>query len=447
MLVARAMKSSRALPGRSPLTRLRIASVGLAALAASTLACSGVGQSEEDLTRATGVPKYVVNDVSVLYPLPQKGEGKYLLAMEQETPDGKKVLLPESVFAMLGDDAKTPYPFLFEAPGREAAWKDLRVTSVRIDPCFEAADLVEARDCKRQVRLSAQVLVPSSEDPDEAEYSVTDASVHLFYELDEEAFVGMLLDLRELMLKKAHGGKNPSLGVHPVMAKEGLSGAWTRRFNEVLLGACDQSNLIRMTFMATGRSGNNWFWGILERGAGGKFEVGEIPVVEGPSDGFTQMGTDDNPDGITAEATLEADFFPAALLRGETIDELSASAFEKAIDKLRAIENPAMHSSADVNCASCHLAPSIIRLATRRRGLAQVPETPSLYPPPSGQNGKATGVDAFGSDNMHAFSYFHDEPAVSPRVVNESARIADYLSSKAFADQLPSALRKKWLGQ
>jgi hypothetical protein len=416
--------------------------VGL--LAAGLAACSGIDSSDQDLTAAKGVPRLTVNDVSFLYPLPERGEGSLLLPMRFESAGGESVLLPEHVMAMLGDDSKSPYPFLFEAPGRERAWEMLRVTSMRVDPCFEAPDLEHATDCKRQVRLSAQVVTPTSDDPEDAEYSVSDAAVHLFYELDDEAFVSLLLDLRELTLQKSFGGKKPPLGVHPVMAKEGLDGPFARRLNEIVAENCLESSLVRMTFMATGRSGNNWFWGVLERGAGGDFAPGTVVGVDGPSDGFTQMGSDENPDGIASAATA-APTFPADLLRGESIDALSADAFEAAVDRLRALENPAAHSSADVNCASCHLAPSTLRLATRRRGLDAPPESPSSYQPPAGQNGKVPGMAAFGSRNMHAFSYFGDAPAVSPRVVNESARVADYLSSQAFADALPSKLRKKWL--
>ena len=403
---------------------------------AANAACSApeAGQAEADVSEAR---RWNVNDVSILYPLPEPGQGELLLPMRLPTEAGDKVLLPKAVFDMLGDDDASPYPFLFEAPGRDRAYEMLRVTAVRVDPCFESLDPAADEACVHQIRLSAQVM----SSPEEA--SLDDASVHLFYELDDAAFVSFLLALRPLRLREQNEGNEP-LGPHPVMRREGLDGRWAQRLHEILLDACDESNLVRMTFMATGRSGNNWFWGVLQRGDHGEFAPGTIPVIEQASDAFTQFGTDDNPDGIPPETTFEHPFFPGALLRGATIDALSDSEFDDAIDALARIQNPRLHSSATLNCAACHLAASTAHLATARRGLEAVPETPSAFDAPTKQNVELVAAE-LGSRNMHAFSWFGGKPAISPRVVHDSAVSAHYLSSKAFPDSLPAKLRKKWL--
>jgi hypothetical protein len=73
-----------------------------------------------------------------------------------------------------------------------------------------------------------------------------------------------------------------------------------------------------------------------------------------------------------------------------------------------------------------------------------MPETPSSFDPPAKQNVELVASE-LGSRNMHAFSWFDGEPAVSARVVYDSAVSAHHLGSEAFSRSLTAKLRKKWL--
>jgi hypothetical protein len=389
--------------------------------ACSSSSAEDVSESEDEV-RARA--RWNVNDVSLLFPLPDDAQGTKLLGMK----NGDKVLLPERVFRMLGDQS-VGLPFLIEAPGRDQLWPKLRVTAVRIDPCFDAHDPHTATGCKRQMRLTAQPILDGN---------LTDASIHLFYPLDDTQFVTALRGLRDL---KAENTGNAALSVHPVMKRQGLGGAFAKRLKEIVLAACDESRLTRMTFMATGRSGNNWFWGGLEKQPNDTWKPMEIPTRDGAhEDGFHQNGRGTH-DGMSLNSPL----FPDVLSKSENIPPMSARDFEAAIDKLQKIQNPSLLSTEQVSCATCHVAGMTFGHALEQRRLNAAPATPSAFVAPAGQNVRVADETGYSGANMHAFSWFQDNVAISARAVNESARVAAFVGTEAFTQSLSPAARAEWV--
>ncbi len=59
-------------------------------------------------------------------------------------------------------------------------------------------------------------------------------------------------------------GEPKIVRIPPRRASTERASVFAQRLKKLVLDACDGSKLSRMTFMATGRSVNNWFWGILE---------------------------------------------------------------------------------------------------------------------------------------------------------------------------------------
>jgi hypothetical protein len=339
-----------------------------------------------------------------------------------------KRLVAEDVWTMLGDRERSPFPYLIETPGRDKLYTKLRVVSARIDPCFDAANLAHGGPCVRQVRLVAQPMEVYGTTPASETYSFFDASVHLFYKLDEDAFARLIVTLDEL--RRANTG-NPMLGVHPVLAREGLGGPFATRLRALILSSCDVSNLTRMTFMATGRSGKNWFWGILDRQPDGSFAASKVPLrPDTVMDGFTQNGIGAAHDGVP----LGLSIFPDQLIKTEDAVALSDSEFRAAADKIRRIENPNLMATKDVNCASCHLAGAALGNALAARGLRSI-AAPSTYLAPRGQRTDLPRDPVYWNGrNMHAFSYMGSLALVSQRTANESARIADYLSTSSLVE-------------
>src|SRR5690606_35862206 len=137
----------------------------------------------------------------------------------------------------------------------------LRATSFRLDPCVDGLD-PHAPACVRAIRLVLQPIWPI--DGSDA-FDIYDASLHLFYTLDDVAWA-TLLD-RYGTIRTTDLSAAP-LSVHPVLASAGLDSPFGQALRGLIAETATLARLTRMTFMATGRSGNNWFWGGFEREPG-----------------------------------------------------------------------------------------------------------------------------------------------------------------------------------
>jgi hypothetical protein len=354
------------------------------------------------------------NDVSILFPHPAAGEDDLLLGVAP-TADHPG-LLPEALYRRLGD-AAFDLPRLVEAAGDSETYGRLRVTAARVDPCFDGSE-----PCIRQVRLVAQLLSPV--DGGSGEVTLSDASIHLFYRLDDAAFVRLLVELH------AVGPTEGPLTVHPRLADQGLGGPAAERVRSAIRDACSIANLTRFTFMATGRS-KNWFFFILDRDATGDFTMSHITGMpeEVTGDGFEDHGLT----GYRTGNPLGVPWFPDALTQTISTRALDEPAFAAGIDQLARLANPDLVRTGEVNCTSCHLVDTTRTEALRDRGLTDVPASPSQFspmPPPTPRMG-----------NLHAFSWFGGVPTVNARTANETQRVLDHLTSSAFLDSLAPELR------
>ena len=354
-------------------------------------------------TRVHGRKHWNVNDVSILFPIPEQGEDNLLLPMRD--------LWPEEQFEMLGDQA-VGVPFLFEGPGRDTAYPTLRVTAARIDPCFDGKT-----PCERQVRLVAQPL---------RDGELFDASVHMFYKLDDAAFVRLLARVREAGV----GGAGPAaLGVHPKMAREGLRGPTATAFRAALAEACTVERLAKWTVMATGRS-KNWFFSSFVRGPDGKFARALGETHEGS---FSDHGTP----AMRMPSPLMDPAFPDDMLATSSVTALDERTLLANIAKLERLANPELSRTAETRCASCHAAATTLDYALELRETALVPRTASTFAPVA----YVPVATRNGFSNHHAFSYLGTRPTVSRRVINDSIVTVRMLSSTAFLSSLAPELR------
>ncbi|MGE0868060.1 MAG: hypothetical protein AB7P03_05855 [Kofleriaceae bacterium] len=365
--------------------------------------------------------------MSLLFPLPARyADTGQLLAAQNAGDDGTLVtLLPESVFELLGTEAM----HLIESPLQTMLYDKLRVTPVRFDPCLEQR--TPDQHCRRAIRLVMQPVWPDGNAEDS--YEVFDASLHLFYELDDDAFVKLLVDYQALIGDERLA---QALYVHPILEREGLDGAFAQALRRLLIANANEASLIRMTFMATGRSGNNWFWGMFDRDDNGNWIQSLIPTLGFKGDGFERPPTLDPPPDTATEP------FPFAMLWDSGVDRMTDAQLLDAAAQVYRIENPTITDSTNIRCRDCHLASRTLDYAFARRGLT-LPEDLE-YTPPLGQNVIVRDTDHRRRNNMHGFSYFEQQPSIMRRVVKDSAAVADFLASGAFAETLSPAARAAW---
>jgi hypothetical protein len=253
-----------------------------------------------------------------------------------------------------------------------------------------------------------------------------DASLHLFFTLDDAAFVRLLIQLRAVGL----GGNGPaSLGVHPVMAREGLRGPTAVAIKAALLEACQLARLTKFTVMLTGRS-KNWFFHTLERGPDGTFAR---VLGDTHESSFTDHGTPEQRDPVL----LGDPAFPDEMLATASVTELTDAQLLDGIDELERLANPKLARTSETRCASCHATGTTLDYAMAIKGLSLVPRTRDAFSPVP----FIAPALGHGFSNHHAFSYLGVQPTVNRRVANDSILTARFLSSAAFLGSLPADLR------
>ncbi|MGE0872516.1 MAG: hypothetical protein AB7P03_28430 [Kofleriaceae bacterium] len=401
-----------------------------ACLLAAVIASTGCATDNGDLGGGAGTcvgkcdsdgtaPWWGVNDVSIIVPLGKAGETALMPSLANAAQEG--VLISNELWQQIDDGMP-----LTEGTQAEVNWPKMRVTSMRFDPCFEQT--IPDTSCKRVVRLVSQ---PVAEYGDVV--SVTDASLHLFYTLSDDQFVAMLLEYKSLI---AGERIDEALYQHPVLARAGHGSELFNEFNQLLTSYLGPDNLFKVTEMATGRSGNNWFWFVYDRAEDGTYKRGLIPTTDENMDGFEIA-----PRPIVPEELPDIPQFPELLLSDVAIDRMTEAELNQAATEIYAIENPAVTDATNIKCSSCHVAMRVLDYAFKRRQLP-LPVDPT-FTAPAGQN-MILRDESVSRRNMHGLGYFKAATAVTRRVIKESALIADFIGSDAFAETLAPSAREAW---
>lgn len=286
-----------------------------------------------------------------------------------------------------------------------------RVVSVRIDPCFPVA----AGVCQRQVRLVAQAV-----DPDTLQ--VEDSAIHLFFVFDEAEWNDVRRDVYDLARQSGARTNGAPLGIHPVLAQQGVAGAWGTAMRSFLTRHCTPARLHEVAVM---KAGVDWQFfrfsvmgGVLTRIAttgSGLFSLLPMDEVRLQRQGYGQagLGAEVEPEGI-----VDADGGVVTTVLERIASQRNVQGDVR--DAIERLENPIDTPTPLIDCGMCHRATQVRVDHEQRRGLAArlarfglpavTPATPSL-----------------GRNNFHAFSYLNDQPAIIDRTVYESVQAASSL--------------------
>ncbi len=386
-----------------------------------------------------------MNDVSILFPLPQShGEVAQLLSASACGARGQ--LLPSALFLnpdpITGTTGQLPPPALYDPP-TVASYKSLRVVAMRIDPCFGSSDAdPRGEGCTAQLRLVLQEIIPDG-------VSVTtpfDTATHLFYELSRDEFLRLAQALVALRQANQAGVTMGPLAPHPLIVGQGLSGPMSQGVKRLILQYAGEANLVRMAQLRFGLGAEGWSLSVRQvrdarHAVTSPLPIATLPAPDGGVTGVTNSQsvtstqtttttTNQWSATVTPPTTSVDDFSP---LFGGTPASLDAATQQAAFDALVRIENPADHTVNNIDCASCHLAAPTVQRVTAPL-LALDDQTSAWAFRPDGQSVTADDLTpTFGGApgdalNLHAFSYLNDAPTISQRVVNETAAIVEYLN-------------------
>ncbi len=361
-----------------------------------------------------------LNDVSYLMPLPARLGTDSLLRMTDRGQGGE--ILPADMIQKI--------PVLAIDRPKEEIAANMRVVAVRVDPCFP---LPTPQSCQRQVRLVWQPLEITRRKTIEA----VDAALHAFYVLDDQQFSSVLKDLEAWKKKFKADTKFKPLQVHPAWAGEGDSSPALIAFNKVILKHIGPNQVNRVTAMVLRGNGDMWaFAGFDMRD--GQLDMSPVPRLGNrksqsfvnlavPADHFSGGGIAPSAKGEDTLANLVGESDKITTGMEELIRRETRAAFR--------IENPKHFNPENMDCVSCHVAQPALQWIGANRPELKVKD---LWSKEVYTNSKYdmsnTSPDLGNTRTIRAFGYFDQNVAISQRVSNESAEVADlvnqYLAGK-----------------
>lgn len=357
-----------------------------------------------------------LNDVSYLLPLPQQKEDSGLLKISAKGRGGE--LIPSALIEFI--------PFISFDMNRESTRESLRLLAVRIDPCFP---LPTPQSCQRQIRLVWQPVVLTAQ----GEVQTVDAALHSFYVLSEQDWISLLVDLQKWKARYSPGTDSLPLQVHPAWQNEGSGSPSLKAFHQVITRYAGKENLTRVTAMLLRRGGLMWtFLGYSVDGD--KLQSFEIPRLNGkkaqgfinlamPPDRFSNGGISPFPRGEDIINTLVAGSDLLEAQDEDTIRREARAAFR--------IENPKAFNPENMDCASCHVAQPALHWVLNNRPQLRVEQlwSSEIYKNARYNLSNPSSLAA-NTQVIRAFGYFGADVAISQRVINESAEVADSLNQK-----------------
>lgn len=366
-----------------------------------------------------------LNDVSLLFPLPGADDtlASGLLAASAQGEHGQ--LLPKSLYEGVGPIAGSSGGGV---PGAQltAAYQDLRIVGLRIDPCFASlAPPSDGAGCQNQLRLVAQEVVAGE---------AADSALHLFYSVSRDELLELARGVALLREQYAAGKRLGKLAPHPIMVEQGLAGGMAAGVRQLVLAHAGAQNLTRITRLSA-RGGPFWdFSGFdVKDGAVVSFP---IPTLEGEvAQRFERnFGSIETEQPKVVPASGSADDF-TRLLTVSTAQGLSAGERTNLLTSLLRVENPGHHSPDTIDCVTCHLATPTVKLVVEPILKTELPDVPERFRSdpevvPASEL-EPTFEDREPLTNVHAFSYTGRSVGINQRTVNESAAVVAYLSRRA----------------
>ena len=341
------------------------------------------------------------SDVTTIWPMPSsEAQRDTMLAATSTGRYGE--LLPAALYQVPILDERDP-----AATDAQADRARLRVVAARFEPCRGSFGSPDEASCTNQLRLVLQVLRPGAGANDAM--GANDGAVLAFYKLSRDELLGFTRDVAALRAKYGVA-ESAALGVHPVLARDGLGGEFARALQAKLLEHAGAQRLTRITFFTRTKAREpQWKFGGFDI-VDGKAVPKQIATLGDEHQTLEGAG----PMKVIHPPTSSPDN-PAPLLavfgrRDPTPADRAAFA------AVLRIENPKRHNPETIACAECHAAERMHATA----------DSLGLH---------ADGPDAFHSDitsatagkidaeNFHAVSYLGTNLAVTTRTANDTSAV------------------------
>jgi hypothetical protein len=387
-------------------------------------ACSGSSDGdtgdEQDVKGSSGAQ---MNDLTTVLPLP-KSQSELDDAMIKASAAGVGgALLPKDLYDTTIGDGKPV------GVGGDVGltYADLRVVAVRLDPCFaNIGPITDSTNCDNQLRLVFQSVTFQG-----GSSSAVDGAVHAFYSLSRPELTQIIKDIGTL---RAASKKTTDLGPlapHPLLASQGLDGAYGQGLTKIVLAHAGAKNLIRFTAFISKNLQTSWdFFGFDV--AGGTTKPMVIPTLPKQTTRVNFFAGFGAPiaGGFSPATTSKDDV--SVLVNVDTATKASADARQAAYDAALRIENPGFHSPNTIDCASCHVAQEARVLMGEGKFKLSSDGNANVFTPDKKIAAKdlkqTTSIADQPTFNVHMVSYKGSSLQINQRVINETAAIVSYVN-------------------
>ncbi len=365
-----------------------------------------------------------LNDVSILYPLPESSSAPGKLIPPQEHGLGG-AWLPYDMYRRL--------PPIDHGEPAERTYQALRVMGVRLDPCFKSEG-----NCLPQVRLVWQPLTPAGYGST-AQYGVPeakDAAIHTLYTLTPAMFDTLLTDYAALVKATGVDLRNEALQIHPVLLKQGLDGPFATRLRALLARYVGPATFWRATAMQGLPGDDEWsFTGFNVRDGVAQ----DLPIARIGSRSqrmqVAQLDHSSFANGlVTPFPDVAEDNYLPDIMRERSMNRKPQSATALAI-AIADIENPTKNNPDTVDCVSCHAAQPAGSLLFRNLSTLRSQPEVKAHVFQSALPLRNSGLHLADTHVLRAFGYADRDPAISRRVINESAAVVSQLNGNTMEMQ------------
>lgn len=354
-----------------------------------------------------------LNDLSILLPLAEDHKTDYYLTPWDQGKKGE--LLSRNIYQKL-------FRLLPEFDN-EQTWSDqLRVIAIRIDPCFFEGRIPFA--CRSQVRLVWQPLTIK-----EGRLTTRDAAIHSFYEFNEVEFREVL----KVWKTWAKTNNDEALRVHPLIEAEGMNGNAWRSLKKIILKYCGNQNLVRMTSMTVTGNEMLWIFNGFDKTGDVIHEI-DIPRVNDRIQSITQSGFNYKSfvGNVTPTPLEDREFIEliqdSNWFKRQASDDSKIQAVRSALE----FENPRIHNTGTLDCASCHLANMTNEWARRHLPLKAWEESLRGVRYENNFNLSNPTLNELKPNQFRVFGYFEHNPAISQRVINETSEVSEYIRKMRY---------------
>lgn len=257
-----------------------------------------------------------------------------------------------------------------------------------------------------------------------------DMAFHSFHQLNENDFRLLIIKLKNWKIKSLHQPeiKVQPLGVHPLLSQ--YENSVQIELQKIFFDYCSDKNLAKLTAMVLRGNEDMWAFMGIEKNSTGQFEpilIARTPnhMAQSYVNAAVPFETFDHAQmsGIGNSVKDNLNIVIKQIAEGPAFSE---DEIKSAFQTVNRIENPKYYSEDQLDCVHCHVSQSIRQVLDHKFSDQTLLLTDKYF----NANFDLSNLTErkLNTRQIRGFGYFGSSPAISQRVINDSAEAASWLN-------------------